>query len=666
MKNEQTDPMQNMSPNRIFILKLDQYTQTNLEDDCLTLADYVAKYSINNIPNIPTNDEAEVDKTIEQNKDSPCVERADQGNGDCDNKVISKLASEVVNEVVKIEAKNTIPAKPMSALLNRSKKFVNLIKDAPKAVPTATIKPKAAPTNYVKKSLTTLQLPIMKKQAIPFRNNKSVSNLNAKENGPTNRTTTNRSIFSNNSNVNQKSNGCTFGSSRFPTRSKTMIEVRTNRKPVTNNTALGNRPWVDEIDSSSSTLKASNDKLETKKINSNPAPHYSKPLNHSRMVDSRKSEPKQMINNDSTDDGWLTVKNRRRSSLHWASRFNQPSSSASLPTLSVIEDSPPSEPKEFADSKLVKDSKNIAMKKKVTAIGKTDTLQNCLHNPRNTKSNVVTNKTDRPPTSVESKKLFQPLSERMVDLEKTIKTTNKRSIKSAQGTITDTSIDLSQSSSTINKRTIKTAQVISSELDKPKLVNGEVEKSLKTSNKRNINISHSAPTSVDDKKSLKTESVIDLENKKNLNAQSLIVKCQRTELTGLNMKSLRKEYLRSDKYINAIVSETVNKPSWIDINGDVKSTVLQKVDMNIQTNILSSTIGELYNTCYNGEKTTTDISSCDELEEKDDTESDEDQRKLLEEQESLERQIRELENTGNFIKIKRYFHKLIFILRPIL
>lgn len=649
MKNEQTDPMQNMSPNRIFILKLDQYTQTNLEDDCLTLADYVAKYSINNIPNIPANDEAEVDKTNEQNKTGLCVESADQGNGDiCDNKVTSKLASEVVNEVVKIEVKNTIPAKPMSALLNRPKKFVNLIKDVPKAAPTATIKPKAAPTNYVKKSLTTLQLPIMKKQAIPFRNNKSVTNLNAKENGPTNRTTTNRSIFSNNSNVNQKSNGCTFGSSRFPTRSKTMIEVRTNRKPVPNNTALGNRQWVDEIDSSSSTLKASNDKLETRKNNSNPEPHYSKPL--IRTVDSRKSEPKQMINSDSTDDGWLTVKNRRRSSLHWASRFNQPSASASLPTLSVIEDIPQSEPKELADSKLVKDSKNIATKKKVIAIGKTDTLQNCSHNPRNTKSNIVTKKTDRPPTSVESKKLFQPLSERMVDLEKSNKTTNKRSIKSAQGTATDTPIDLSKSSSTINKRTIKTAQVISSELDKAKLVNGEVEKSLKTSNNRNINISHSAPTSVDDKKSLKSESVIDLENKKNLNAQSLIVKCQRTELTGLNMKSLRKEYLRSDKYINAIVSETVNKPSWIDMNGDDKSTVLQKVDMNIQTNILSSTIGELYNTCYNGEKNT-DISSCDELEEKDDTESDEDQRKLLEEQESLERQIRELENTGNFIKI---------------
>ena len=47
------------------------------------------------------------------------------------------------------------------------------------------------------------------------------------------------------------------------------------------------------------------------------------------------------------------------------------------------------------------------------------------------------------------------------------------------------------------------------------------------------------------------------------------------------------------------------------------------------------------------------LSSCDELEEREDMESDEDQRKLLEEQESLEAQIRELENTGEFSTYSR-------------
>lgn len=120
-------------------------------------------------------------------------------------------------------------------------------------------------------------------------------------------------------------------------------------------------------------------------------------------------------------------------------------------------------------------------------------------------------------------------------------------------------------------------------------------------------------------------------NQQNQQAQNMKITRQKSDITGLKIKSLHKEYLRSEKSAGPLKKK---KESSND----------QKVDMNLQTSqiLISETIDELYSEEM-GKKHSKlpngSLSSCDEIEE-----SDDDQKKLLEEQENLERQIRELEN----------------------
>lgn len=123
------------------------------------------------------------------------------------------------------------------------------------------------------------------------------------------------------------------------------------------------------------------------------------------------------------------------------------------------------------------------------------------------------------------------------------------------------------------------------------------------------------------------------------------------------VKLLKTFFLITVLYI-AANDEAANKEATAD---NTESPDQNKIDIKIQTNRdFSKTIGDLYesiaqtakaatfgggnidNTCGAGK-----LSSCDESEETfaSETDCDEDQRMLVEEQESLERQIRELENT---------------------
>lgn len=152
-------------------------------------------------------------------------------------------------------------------------------------------------------------------------------------------------------------------------------------------------------------------------------------------------------------------------------------------------------------------------------------------------------------------------------------------------------------------------------------------------NKRKVN---SAPTT-------RTPAVVPVDT---------VIKRQKSDLTGLKLKSLRKEYLRSEKLLLQKSNTSNNSPekrSKQVLSGsnsqtdDEKQSDSTKIDMKIQTG--SDIINKLYTACLGHHKCLDrDISSCDD--EREDIESDDDQKKLLEAtQESLERELRELQNT---------------------
>lgn len=128
--------------------------------------------------------------------------------------------------------------------------------------------------------------------------------------------------------------------SRLSARSRTMLEIngrntnssaRTLPKKTNPGSILSTATRTkmssrlssrEDITSSTSTLKASNEQLSNSR--------------NTLKAENQHSEPKQIQPPTDADDGWLTVKNRRRTSMHWANRFNQPTGYASLPTLALL------------------------------------------------------------------------------------------------------------------------------------------------------------------------------------------------------------------------------------------------------------------------------------------------------------------------------------------
>lgn len=331
---------------------------------------------------------------------------------------------------------------------------------------------------------------------------------------------------------------------RLSARSKTMIDMNDKNSRLSRPSIISFSKFSKEdINSSSSTLKASNEKIgdsKTSLYDSNRS---------DRIPDfDRRSEPKQVTSENGSNDGWLTVKTRRRSSLHWANRFNQPTGYASLPTLSLLN-------------------------------GK----------EKDENGKVPTNK------------------EKKMNHEKVMK--NK-----------------SETSKSEKSKSLK-----------PEIKNA----------KAKVN---SLPTRAANKGPVTSKSAREASDvPKSSNNRQNLIKRQKSDLTGLKMTTLHREFMRSEKINKSNkINETGEPQNSPDLQNCFEDIELNKIDIKIQTNReFSKTIGELYDSLpnmTNGIRETV-LSSCDEGEEKDDTESDEDQRKLLEEQENLERQIRELENT---------------------
>ncbi|XP_017117027.1 S phase cyclin A-associated protein in the endoplasmic reticulum isoform X2 [Drosophila elegans] len=318
--------------------------------------------------------------------------------------------------------------------------------------------------------------------------------------------------------------------------------ILSTAKRTTMSSRLSSR---EDIASSTSTLKASNEQLSNSR---------------STLKEERHSESKQIQLPTDANDGWLTVKNRRRSSMHWANRFNQPTGYASLPTLALLNE----QQKEQEHKEKQKGAESSGGEGKT--LGKSTSVQ------RNTTGQL-------------KKPEKQEKSDSTEKLEKKVAPT----------------------------------PVIPSSATRNSSNNGSV-------------------------------------------GRTSIIKRQKSDLTGLKMTSLHKEYMRSEK--NALRklqqkeqgnkqgnSSSSSAETVVESNNDDHS----KIDIKIQTNCeFSKTIGELYESIAhcklpNGslKHNACILSACDENEEQntDDNEEERNERILVEVQESLERQIRELEQT---------------------
>ncbi|XP_017060959.1 S phase cyclin A-associated protein in the endoplasmic reticulum [Drosophila ficusphila] len=389
--------------------------------------------------------------------------------------------------------------------------------------------------------------------------------------------------------------------SRLSARSRTMLEMNgSNSNPSTNARTLprktapssilstARRTIVssrlssrEDIASSTSTLKASNEQLSSSR--------------NTLKSEERHSVAKQIQLPTDANDGWLTVKNRRRSSMHWANRFNQPTGYASLPTLALLnEQQKEQEQKEKQRGSLVGEDKTVAK--------------------------TVSGRTGASAGETRTK-------------AKTALTISRPEIKNAKAKVN--SFPVQRGTANPVKKPEKQ--------EKPEIVE-----------KPEVKVAPKVP-------SVPASGTRSSSNNSSIGRTSMI-KRQKSDLTGLKMTSLHKEYMRSEK--NALrklqQKELGNKNS--NSSSSSAETVVEscsddhnKIDIKIQTNCeFSKTIGELYESIAhcklpNGslKPNACSLSACDENEEQnaEDNEEERNERILGEVQESLERQIRELEQT---------------------
>lgn len=305
--------------------------------------------------------------------------------------------------------------------------------------------------------------------------------------------------------------------SRLTSRSKTMIDFgSSNGNAKSSASKIGSRTYEanslsrDSFGSSTSTLRASTDQI----------------ANNASKSNVRRSEPRTMpTHNEDNDDGWLTVKARRRSSMHWSNRFDQPTGYASLPTLS-----------------------SLTGDKDVPKV------------PNGKKENRKAAKT----------------------------VTNK-----SQPQIVAKGPEKQHSATKVRSKVQQTVPVPVKEPSVP-----VQPKPMKTLDEKNAIVS-----------------------------RATILQRQKSDITGLKLNTLRRQYQRKEKG-KVVVAESESGES--------------KISMNIQTTMgMSTAMYDLYASCIEAnEKGVVD----DDVD-KEELDNDEDQRKLLEEQECLERQILELQNT---------------------
>lgn len=359
-------------------------------------------------------------------------------------------------------------------------------------------------------------------------------------------------------------------------RSKTMFEIsrKRNSNPLLSGSNRLNKVSQDDLNSSTSTLKASTERIAA--LNCSLSQRQGK-LAAKPTVTSRRSEPKQLPSakqashtggrpagdGDATpvsNDGWLTVKSKRRSS--WSNRFHQPTGYASLPTLALL------------DEQNDEDEGAAAAKKQLTSTSPSEDKENVPKKVATTAAKTI---------------------------GKTGEVEKKQSLSMPKMNKSKTAIDLKATTQSTIKSNNKSSHVT-------------------VANKATSLILKSCPATAARSTAVNTSA----SKVKTVNHNSNSMMRQKSDLTGLKIKSLHREYMRIEK-MNGIRNEKRVIPSEEE---EINATM---VDMKIQTgpNVEQSS----YVNLSSGEE---DLMM---------EESDDDQRKLLEEQENLERQIRELENT---------------------
>ncbi len=553
--------------------KCDQYSQTELEDDNLTLEQWRDKYERNSVNNL-TNEKAitPLDFTVDrlnQMEDAflskQLAEKKSTENGEEKPIEINK-----VPEVRKTTVATAASA-PMkySSVLNRnvSTKVNSMSSTSSKTVPPvvrSSTRVRSQPlTKCATNPVVSTQID-MKKTTLRSATVHNIPKAGAVKSG-TVATTTKVEIRRQNNVV------PSHVANRLSARSKTMIDISNRNISKMNSLPLNPTSKDCDINSSSSTLKASSERIGSSSSSTRGSVRNLTQISRNETND-RRSEPKAMQKNDE-NDGWLTVKARRRSSLHWANRFNQPTGYASLPSLALDSVASP-------QLNVLNEAKADKAKKESKKIVKTEKLS-----------------TDAKP---------------------------KNDIKSKQQVGPSVSVPKSEKPKLVGKSASAKNVVSQKTISKP---------SLKS-------------TKVIEKVSNPTKTAISRES---------IMQRQKSDLTGLKITSLHREYLRKEKInhreqqkfssSSSSTSSVSPKQTMEQLSGDTSLSEIcnTSVDMKIQTNMgLSKTISDLY---FSSRGSAHDDFSSDETEDKDDVENDEDQRKLFEEQESLERQIRELENT---------------------
>lgn len=554
--------------------KCDQYSQTDLEDDNLTLEQWRDKYE-RNVDKVPTpvdqlcNNVAEkpvtsVDITVDRlNRmenaflSKQLAERKTLEN--CENRPIE---INKVSEVKKPAATTPAPLK-YSSVLNRN---VGITKTTT-STSLKTVQPVRSATRVRQPLVKSATNPAVSTQIDAKKTLRSATVQNIPKSGATTKSSTIASSTKVQTVSKRRENVVpSHVANRLSARSKTMIEISNRNINKVNSVQLKLKPSSKDCDSSSSTLKASNERVGSSSSSTRGS------VRNLTQTNDRRSEPKSMQKSED-NDGWLTVKARRRSSLHWANRFDQPTGYASLPSLALDSVTSPqlnSLSEEKAD-KVKKDSKKI------------------------------NNKTEKPEQRTNDAKSKQE---------------NGQCNGVARG-------------------------------DKPKLV-GKSAATKNTSASKPITKPTAKPTA----KATKTSEKITNPAKAIISRENIIQR-QKSDLTGLKITSLHREYLRKEKINHREQQKLASSSSSMSSGSPKQTSELQcgdanlvelcntSVDMKIQTNMgLTKTISDLY-----FDSRGQDDFSSDETEDKDDVENDEDQRKLFEEQESLERQIRELENT---------------------